>query len=90
MALKLANALLVRPKLLLMGQLFDLLPPERLLAALRLLKEHGTTVLLCTGRPEDVVLDGYLHLGLTGQRRFAQLAGLLDACGREGGDVASA
>jgi putative ABC transport system ATP-binding protein len=90
MALKLANALLVRPKLLLLGQLFDLLPPERLVAALRSLKAHGTTVLLCTGRPEDLTLDGYLYLGLTGQRRFEQLADLQAACQREDADIASA
>ncbi|WP_309698359.1 MULTISPECIES: ABC transporter ATP-binding protein [unclassified Sphingomonas] len=90
MALKLANALLVRPRLLLLGQLFDLLPPQRLLAALRLLKTHGTTVLLCTGRPEDLTLDGYLYLGLTEQRRFDHLADLQAANRQEGGDVASA
>ena len=90
MALKLANALLVQPRLLLLGQLFDLLPPQRLLAALRLLKTHGTTVLLCTGRPEDLTLDGYLYLGLTEQRRFDHLADLQAANRQEGGDVASA
>ncbi len=90
MALKLANALLVRPRLLLLGQLFDLLPPERLVAALRLLKAHGTTVLLCTGRPEDLTLDGYLHLGLTRQRRFERLADLQAAANQEGEDAASA
>ncbi len=90
MALKLANALLVGPKLLLLGQLYDLLPPQRLLAALRVLKARGTTVLLCTGRPEDVELDGYLYLGMTEQRRFAHLADLQAACQREGNDVASA
>lgn len=90
MALKLANALLVRPKLLLLGQLYDLLPPERLAAALRLLKAHGTTVLLCTGRPEDLELDGYLHLGMTEQRRFERLADLQAAGNREGADDASA
>ncbi len=90
MALKLANALLVRPKLLLLGQLYDLLPPERLAAALRLLKSHGTTVLLCTGRPEDLELDGYLHLGMTEQRRFDRLADLQAVANREGADDASA
>ncbi|WP_294305172.1 ABC transporter ATP-binding protein [uncultured Sphingomonas sp.] len=88
MALKLANALLVGPKLLLLGQLYDLLPPERLRAALRLLRAHGTTVLLCTGRPEDMELDGYLYLGLTEQRRFEQLADLQNAYRREDADVA--
>ena len=90
MALKLANVLLVRPKLLLLGQLYDLLPPERLLAALRELKAHGTTVLLCTGRPEDLALDGFFYLGLTEQRRFAELADLKAFVSREGVDVASA
>lgn len=90
MALKLTNALLARPKLLLMGQIYDLLPPERLSAALRVLKAHGTTVLLCTGRPEDLALDGYLYLGLNEQRRFAQLADLRAAYAREGSDAASA
>ncbi|WP_184089556.1 ABC transporter ATP-binding protein [Sphingomonas xinjiangensis] len=76
MALKLANALMVRPKLLMLGQIFDLLPPARLLSGLRLLKAHGTTVLLCTGRPDDLRLDGFFHLGLTEQRRFDTLADL--------------
>ena len=90
MALKLANALLVQPKLLVMGQLYDLLPPARLAAALRVLKAHGTTVLLCTGRPEDLSLDGFLYLGLAEQRRFDQLADLKAAYHREDSDVASA
>lgn len=90
MALKLANALLVRPKLLLLGQLFDLLPPERLRAALAELKRHGTTVLLFTGRPEDMALDGYLHLGTDEQRRFASLDELRATLAQEGGDDASA
>lgn len=88
MALKLANALLVRPKLLLLGQLFDLLPPQRLLAALRMLKAHGTTVILCTGRPEDLALDGFLHLGMTQQRRFDALPDL-QAANRQGDDDAA-
>jgi putative ABC transport system ATP-binding protein len=90
MALKLTNALLVRPKLLLLGQLYDLLPPERLAAALRVLKAQGTTVLLCTGRPEDLALDGFLYLGLTEQRRFARLADLKAAYDREDRDGAPA
>lgn len=84
MALKLANALLVRPKLLLLGQLCDLLPPERLLAALCVLKAHGTTVLLFTGRPEDLELDGFLYLGMTQQRRFENLTDLKAAVQQEG------
>lgn len=79
MALKLANALLVAPKMLVLGQLYDLLPPARLISVLRMLKERGTTTLLCTGRPEDLTLDGWFHLGLTEQRRFATLHELREA-----------
>lgn len=90
MALKLANALLLQPKLLILGQLYDLLPPERLAASLRLLKAHGTTVLVCTGRPNDLQLDGYLYLGMTGQRRCESAADLRSSIGQEGDHAASA
>ncbi|MFD1104976.1 ABC transporter ATP-binding protein [Sphingobium olei] len=89
MALKLANALLFRPKVLILGHLFDLLPPERLGASLRLLKEHGTTVLLCTGRPEDLKLDGYLYLGMSEQHRCENLADLQRAAIEGEGDHAA-
>lgn len=70
MALKLANALLVRPHVLMLSQLYDLLPPERLLSVLARLREAGTTVLLSTGRPEDITLDGWFYLEPHRQRRF--------------------
>lgn len=87
MALKLANALLVRPRVLILGQLYDLMPAEPLTRLLRRLKEAGTTTLLCTGRPEDVALDGWLHLGLTTQTRFATREALLQHLRREVGDA---
>ncbi|HEX8415435.1 MAG TPA: ABC transporter ATP-binding protein [Sphingomicrobium sp.] len=71
MALKLANALLVQPKVLMLSQLYDLIPADRLADVLRQLKTAGTTVLLCTGRPEDIVLDGWFRLQPHRQRRFA-------------------
>lgn len=88
MALKLANALLLRPKLLILGQLYDLLPPERLSASLRLLKAHGTTVLVCTGRPKDLHLDGYLYLGMNEQRRCESPADLQFTALQEGDHAA--
>jgi putative ABC transport system ATP-binding protein len=90
MALKLANALLLRPKVLILGQLFDLLPPEQLTASLRQLKNGGTTVLLCTGRPEDLRLDGYLYLGMTAQRRCENLADLQTVAAQERDDAVPA
>jgi putative ABC transport system ATP-binding protein len=86
MALKLANALLVRPRVLILSQLFDLLPPERLTGVLRRLKAAGTTILLFTGRPEDMALEGWFWLGADGQRRFETRDALIaHANGEEAG-----
>jgi len=71
MQLKLAAALLSRPKVLLLSHLYDMMPAEPLHATLAMLREHGTTVLLFTGRPEALHLDSYFWLGLRMQRRFA-------------------
>lgn len=71
MALKLANALLVRPRVLMLSQLYDLVPATRLTDVLRRLKAASTTVLLCTGRPEDITLDGWFRLEPQRQQRFA-------------------
>ncbi|QBM77309.1 ABC transporter ATP-binding protein [Sphingomonas sp. AAP5] len=79
MALKLANALLVRPHVLMLAQLYDLIPTSRLAEVLRQLKAADTTVLLCTGRPEDIALDGWFHLEPDRQRRFDSCAALVAA-----------
>ena len=70
MELKLANALLARPKVLVLSPLFDVMPPDRLADVLARLQPVGTTVLLCTSRPGVIELDGWLWLGREGQRRF--------------------
>lgn len=90
MALKLANALLVRPRVLMLSQLYDLLPADRLVDVLGRLKATGTTVLLCTGRPEDIALDGWFHLEPNRQRRFAARAELVAATQQGAGDAVSA
>lgn len=89
-ALKLANALLVGPRLLLLGQLVDLIAPQRLAAVLGALRARGTTVLLCTGRPEDLQLDGWMYLGTETQRRCDSLATLRAAAEREDNHVVTA
>ena len=71
MALKLANAVLVRPRVLMLSQLYDLIPTKRLADVLRRLKAANTSVLLCTGRPEDITLDGWFRLEPHRQKRFA-------------------
>lgn len=91
MALKLANALLVRPRVLMLSQLYDLVPARRLTDVLQRLKMANTTVLLCTGRPEDITLDGWFRLEPRRQRRFATRDALIaDARGvaQTGGDDA--
>ena len=76
MALKLANAALSRPRVLMLSQLYDLLAPERIRTVLDRLRISGTTVLLVTERPEAMMLDGYLLLGCKVQQRFTTLAEL--------------
>ena len=71
MELKLANALLSRPRVLVLSPLFDMMRVDRLQRALEALRSEGTTVLLCTGRPEAITLDGWFWLGRRDQRRFA-------------------
>ena len=87
MALKLANSLLVKPRVLLLSQLYDLLPPDRLARVLERLRAAGTSVLLCTGRPEDITLDGWFHLEPHRQRRFATREELVAATQLRGEDA---
>ncbi len=77
MELKLANALLACPKVLVLSPLFDVMPPDRLAHVLARLRPAGTTVLLCTGRPDAIGLDGWLWLGRERQRRFASRSELV-------------
>ncbi|WP_031340498.1 ABC transporter ATP-binding protein, partial [Xanthomonas maliensis] len=88
MALKLANALLVRPRVLMLSQLYDLIPTDRLVAVLQRLKHAGTTTLLCTGRPEDITLDGWFRLAPQQQQRFASRDALVTLTQQEAGHAA--
>ncbi|GGO89807.1 ABC transporter transmembrane domain-containing protein [Stakelama pacifica] len=82
MSLKLANALLRRPKVLVLSQLFDMMPTERLQRVLTLFRDTETTVLLSTVRPGAMAADGYKWIGWKEQRRFESeqaLSGFLKA-----------
>lgn len=72
MQLKLANALLSRPQVLLLSQLYDMMPLAGLQATLAELRENGTTVLLSSGRPEALDLDAWYWIGAREQRRFTE------------------
>lgn len=86
MALKLAAALLARPRLLVLSPLYDLLPPERVDAVLAGLR-GDTTVLQFTRRPQGLARDGALWIGAAEQRRCATEAELI-ALASEGGSDA--
>jgi putative ABC transport system ATP-binding protein len=68
MQLKLAAAILSEPRLLLLSPLFDTVPRPRLNAVFEHFRDLPTTILYFSNRPEDVVLDGWLWLGLDQQR----------------------
>ncbi|URD38280.1 ABC transporter ATP-binding protein/permease [Methylobacterium tardum] len=70
-ALKLAAALLRPPKLVVLSTLADLLPPDRVTAALVGFREEGTTVLHVTQRPPLPVHDDQIKLGSDGYERIA-------------------
>jgi putative ABC transport system ATP-binding protein len=81
MALKLAAALQAEPRVLVLSPLFDLLPPERIDAALTMLRTSRATVLQFTRRPERLKRDGWLWIDHRAQRRCADEAELL-TCAR--------
>lgn len=83
MALKLAAALLSRPRVLVLSTLYDLLPIENVRHALERLRAVGTTVLLSTARPEDITLDGYVWIGPERQPREPSLHALLEGMSPE-------
>ncbi|MEG3084413.1 ABC transporter ATP-binding protein [Sphingomonas sp. PB2P12] len=89
-ALKLAKALLVRPRVLMLSQLFDLVPTDRLANVLCELKAARTTTLLCTGRPEDISLDGWFELAPRRQQRFDTREALIAATRKEASDAVHA
>lgn len=86
MALKLAAALLARPRVLVLSPLFDLLPPERTDAALAQLRGHST-VLQFTRRPQGLHRDGHLWIGSRSQRHCADEAELLTHATGVGSDA---
>ena len=64
MQLKLAGAVIARPKIVILGQLYDLVDPKDFSAALaELRRDPMTTVIYFSDRRTDFGCDGYLFLG---------------------------
>ncbi len=80
MRLKLAGALLARPRVLVLNQLFDTVPEEairRALQHMRSLPGGGPTVIVFSaGRPR-IPYDGYLWLGAGGQEFYPSAEALM-------------
>lgn len=67
MRLKLAGALLARPRVLILSGLFDMVPVEELRPALRQLDDCETTIIVFTCRPDAFEFDHMLWLGQDSQ-----------------------
>ena len=69
--LKLANALLERPRVLVLSRLFDLLDEDNLSAAIKELREQAfSTVIYFSNRRIDLGFDQFLYLEAQRQRYF--------------------
>lgn len=78
--LKLANALLERPRILVLSQLFDLLDEDNLARAIRDLRSQSySTVIYFSGRRTDLGFDRFLYLEADKQRKFDDFGDFLAA-----------
>jgi len=73
--LKLAAALIAKPRILVIGPLYDVLPGDTVHNALDVLQKSATvTVIHFSLRPEDNEYDHFLYLGQNRQRVFTDYA----------------
>lgn len=63
MRLKLVGAILGEPRVLVLSNLFDMLPADELQPALRMLERCGTTIICFTSKPENLSFNHWLWLG---------------------------
>ncbi len=91
MQLKLAAAIIAKPRVLVLGQLFDTMPDKPLTASLDVIQaESPTTILYFSSRPRDLEFDSYLYLGYQEQRFFDTFDALCEATGGEPCEVCRA
>ncbi len=78
--LKLANALLEQPRILVLSRLFDLLEEDHLARAIQQLRDQAyTTVIYFTGRRINLGCDRFLFLEAQRQRQFADFDAFQEA-----------
>lgn len=84
MQLKLAAAVLAKPRVLILNQIFDVMPEARLRASLNLLqRESETTVIYFSNRHGELGFDSYLCLARETQtllESYEALAAATDSC----------
>ena len=69
--LKLANALLEQPRVLVLSQLFDLIDEENLARAVKTLREQAYSTVICfSNRRIDLGFDRFLFMEASQQRYF--------------------
>ncbi|NJO14156.1 MAG: ABC transporter ATP-binding protein [Rhizobiales bacterium] len=84
--LKLANALLERPRILVLSRLFDLLDPEPIERAIAELRAQAyTTVIYFSNRRLDLGFDRFLYLEARQQRSFSSFEEFAAAQSRQEG-----
>jgi putative ABC transport system ATP-binding protein len=66
MRLKLAGALLARPRVLVLSPIYDMLPPKELAGVADRLGPE-TILIAFTRRPRELALGEYLHIASSGQ-----------------------
>ncbi len=79
MQLKLAAAIIARPRVLVLSQIFDVMPDSDMLASLDLLQGHSETTVICfSNKHSDLGFSHFLHLGHDEQRVLDSYAALCD------------
>ena len=81
MQVKLAAALLAKPKILILTQLIDALPERDIAGTLAALSEQGATVIYFTNKHTDFGFHRYLYLDRDKQSLFADYGSLCDELG---------
>jgi putative ABC transport system ATP-binding protein len=82
MQLKLAAAVLARPRILILNQIFDVMPESRLRASLDLLQAESETSVICfSNRYGDVGYDHFLNIAQEKQTLHRSFDAMLEAAG---------
>ena len=81
MQLKLAAALLARPEVLVLSEIYDAVPKRFLEAALGRLRDQKVTIIYFSARGDDLSFDRYLYLGEQHQTLYDSFPAYVAAAG---------